>query len=153
MLLVLHLGGMAFWLGGMGLVLLILRPVTDDPFAGNHAPRPPEQGERLALQALLFKRLIPVMSYAMPITLASGWIMAYLAYGRPMLWPWALNAMQTTGLVMGGLVLLTRFGPYAMLLEGDRVETTIQGERIIRLIAISCGLGGLSLVFAALLRN
>ena len=146
LLLVLHLGGMAFWLGGMGFLLLIMRPAGGMP-----------ETSAMALQIVLFQRLIAVMSYSMPITLASGWIMAYLAYGRPLLWPWSLNAMQTTGLAMAGLVLLISFGPYAMLREAqgldDQIEMTAQAERIIRLIAISCGLGGLSLVFAALLHD
>jgi putative copper export protein len=146
LLLVLHLGGMAFWLGGMGFLLLVMRPASGFPETGP-----------VALQILLFQRLVSVMSYSMPITLATGWIIAYLAYGRPLLWPWALNAMQTTGLAMAGLALLIRFGPYAMLREahrlGDQAEMTVHGERITRLTAISCGLGGLSLVFAVLLHD
>ena len=145
LLLVLHLGAMAFWLGGMGFLLLIMRSAGVMPEA-DHVPR-----------IVLFQQLITIMSYSMPITLASGWIMAYLAYGRPLLWPWSLNAMQTTGLAMAGLVVLIRFGPYAMLREAhgldDQIEVTAQAERIIRLVAISCGLGGLSLVFAALLHD
>ncbi len=146
-LLALHLAGMTFWLGGMGFLLLAIRSASVTP----------GRLDQMALQTRLLHPMVAMISYAMPLTLASGWVIAYLAYGRPMLWPWPLNAMQTTGLVMGGLVLLIRFGPFAMLRQAatsdDPAEMTAHAERIIRLVAISCALGCLTLIFAALLQD
>jgi uncharacterized membrane protein len=145
LLLILHLGGVALWLGGMVFALLLIREGTGLP----------EHGGRPVFRIAILHRLLALIWPVMPVTLASGWIMAGLAYGRPPLWPWALNAMQLTGLVMAGLFLLIRFGPYALMQEadaaGDRGETLMQCGRIGRLIALSCGAGMVGLVFGALL--
>jgi uncharacterized membrane protein len=144
LLLILHLYGAALWIGGMAFALLILRAIE--------AP----EADRQTLHLVVFHRLFDMVSYMMPITLASGWIIAFLTYGRPILWPWSLNAMQTAGLAMGGLFLLIWFGPLSLLdeafAENDKAEIAAQSDRIKRLLAVSCGLGGLGLGFGALLQ-
>lgn len=97
-------------------------------------------------------RLLRACLIAMPVTLASGWLLAFRQFGMPGLWPWAVNAMQTAGLAMAVVLLIAVFG--AMMLLGDaeaardREAIASAARRLIRLAAIDLAFGVLTLGFA-----
>lgn len=126
-LLALHLAGFAVWIGFLaGFLVLGARAV-----------------------ALLRWCLI-----AMPISLASGWALAFVQYGGPGGWPWAINAMQTAGLAMAVVLLVAWFGGLLLVRDADAArDAEAQDQamrRLTRLAGIDLVLGGLILGFAVL---
>lgn len=120
-----HLAGFALWAGFLAGFLII----------GYHAVS--------LLRACLL---------VMPVTLISGWALAFALYGAPGNWPWAINAMQTTGLAMAVILLVAWFGGMLLLrdAEGRRDADLIAtaSRRLNRLAAVDLALAGLALAFA-----
>lgn len=142
LLLFVHLAGVSLWIGSMAFLLLVLQPSLV----------PLTQAEQQGIQANALGRFFAYGIVIMPLALGSGWAIALLADGRPALWTWSVNAMQTAGIAMGGLFLLMQFGPYAFLRDAldarDATEAAVQLDRIRRLLAISLALGVLALASA-----
>ncbi|HET9147928.1 MAG TPA: hypothetical protein VFN77_07755 [Acetobacteraceae bacterium] len=143
LLLFLHLAGTALWIGGTAFLLLALWPCL-----ASLGP-----ADRQEIQAEALRRFLAHGAWIAPLTLGSGWALAWLADGRPIFWTWPVNAMQTAGIAMGGLFLLLALGPGAFLRaareSGDAAEAASQLERIRRLLAASLALGVLALAAAA----
>ncbi|MHB1303258.1 MAG: hypothetical protein ACYCZB_07260 [Acidiphilium sp.] len=127
LLLGLHLAGYASWTG------LLLAGLLGEDDAGARA------------------RVLRLALAAMAITLLSGWALAYAELGTPANWPWAIEAVQTTGLGMGAILLVAVFGALPLLRETDSTdddEIVIARRRLTRLMAIDLALGVLSLGFS-----
>ncbi|HEX7390474.1 MAG TPA: hypothetical protein VF286_10200 [Acidiphilium sp.] len=133
-LLAIHLAGSSLWIGLLAGLLLL--PRDEGGFAARSS------------------RLLRAAALAMPVTLASGWALAFLANGPPALWPRAVDAMQAAGIVMAVAILLAVFGVAPMLREAeisrDRDITRNETRRLVRLIAIDLLLGLVILGFAVI---
>jgi uncharacterized membrane protein len=135
-LLALHLLAAVLWVGGMAFALLVLRPSLFmlDPL------------QRLSLHKEVFRRFFRLVWHVMPIQLATGYAMIFLSPGGFAALPWAINAMQTLGLIMAALFLVIFFGPWAALRRDGEAQAV---ERIRRLIAVNLGLGLVTVAIAA----
>lgn len=126
-LLGLHLAGFATWSGFMAGYLLLGRDAM---------------------------KLLQASVWAMPVTLLAGWALAFERFGTPAAWPWAVNAMQTTGLAMAVLLLVARFGAATLLCDAEaaRDGEAMEGaeRRLTRLIAACVALAALSLGFGVM---
>ncbi|MCF3946758.1 hypothetical protein AiwAL_01235 [Acidiphilium sp. AL] len=133
-LLAIHLAGAALWIGLLAGILLL--PRNEAGFGA--------RAERLLRGGVL----------AMPVTLASGWALAFLADGSPGLWPWAVDAMQAAGIAMGVVLLIAAFGEPVLLraaeVSRDRDRETTETRRLVRLIAIDLLLGFVIIGFAVI---
>ncbi|MEE3501245.1 hypothetical protein [Acidiphilium acidophilum] len=91
---------------------------------------------------------------AMPISLASGWALAVVQYGGPEDWPWAVNAMQTAGLAMAVVLLVTWFGGVLLVRDSEASRDADAREqamrRLNRLVAIDLLLAVMNLGFAVI---
>lgn len=133
-LLAIHLAGAALWIGLLAGVLLL--PRGEAGFAARS------------------DRLLRGCAIALPVTLASGWLLAFLADGPPGLWPWAVDAMQTAGIAMGVVLLVALFGSSLLLRDAetsrDRDNETAEIRRLVRLTAIDLLLGFIVIGFAVI---
>lgn len=149
-LLVLHLGAGAVWLGALAFVLVDAYPL----WGRGHRDLPVMAAELeaqscLARVATLLRLGLP----AMVVTLGSGWGLAVRLYGRPVHWPGAVTAMQAAGVAMAAVLILLATGPFALSSQDRAVgETTTptQARRLLRLVAVDLVFGVLALVIAVL---
>lgn len=135
-LLALHLLAAVLWVGGMAFALFVLRPSLSvlDPAL------------RLSLHRDVFRRFFRLVWHVMPLQLLTGYAMVSLIPGGFAGLPWAINAMQTLGLIMAALFLVVFFGPWKELRRSGDVAAV---ERIRRLISINLGLGLATVIIAA----
>ncbi|MCW8308087.1 hypothetical protein AruPA_13660 [Acidiphilium sp. PA] len=99
-------------------------------------------------------RLLRWCLVIMPVSLVSGWGLAWVQYGGPAAWPWAINAMQTAGLAMAIVLLIAWFGGVLLVRDaesaGDPPAIAGAARRLRRLAAVDLLLGVLILGFAVL---
>jgi hypothetical protein len=149
-LLALHLGASAVWLGALAFVLVDAWPL----WGRGHRDLPVMDAE-LEAQSCLARigTLLRLTLPAMVIALGSGWGLAFQLYGRPLYWPGAVTAMQAAGVAMAAVLILLATGPFALSSQDRDVgETTTpsQARRLLRLVAIDLVFGVLALVIAVL---
>jgi uncharacterized membrane protein len=143
-LLVLHLLGAVLWVGGIGFVILVMRPsvaVIDAP-------------ARLVLHAEMFRRFFRLVWHLMPIVLLTGYAMVFAVYGGFQNVAWPVHVMHLTGLLMTALFLWIFFGPFAALKRakaaGDAAMGAAAMAKLRPLAWTNLGLGIVTVIFAAL---
>lgn len=128
-LLFLHLAGFAAW-SGLLLALLLQGAETADRAA----------------------RLLRPCLIAMPFTLLSGWALALAEQGPPGAWSWAVNAMQSIGLVMAVILLVVWFGALMLLRDAEAARDpepiAAATRRLTRLIAVDLLLAAIVLAIS-----
>jgi len=141
LLLLLHLLAAAFWVGGMALMQLAVRP---------SAAQTLEPPERLRFMAATLRRFLDGVRIAIVVLLVSGVAMVLLG-GGPGSMHWGVYAMVALGLVMMGLYDHLRRTPFVQLeravAAGDWPAAAKRLPVIRRLVNINLGLG--VAVFAA----
>lgn len=116
-LLAVHLLGAVLWVGGIGFVILVLRPSMPslDPVA------------RLVLHNQVFHRFFKIVWHLMPIVLLTGYAMVFGVFGGFQTVPWPVHVMHLTGLLMSALFLAIFFGPYRALQAAGRAGDAAAG--------------------------
>ena len=137
--LTLHTIGAVLWIGGMAYALIVLRPAI--------AVLEPAARMQMHMQSL--RRFLRLTWHAMPLVLITGWIMVFTLYGGFQNLPWAVNAMQTTGLLMAGVFAYLALGPFKRFRRAIRPGPELVG-RMRKLMLVNLVLGGLVLVFASI---
>jgi len=143
LLYILHLLAAVLWVGGMAFALLAMRPAlaTLDP------------PQRQAVHAAAFARFLRLVWHAMPILLASGYLLLFGWYGGFVGSAWHIHAMHLLGLVMTGFFLTIVTGPWrelrAALAKEDRPAAAAAIERMRQLVTINLILGLLTVAVAA----
>ncbi len=141
-LVALHLICAVLWIGGIGFLLLVLRP----SLAGL-APR-----KRLDLHQAALRRFLRLVWHLLPVLLASGYALLFLRGGFATAGI-AVNLMQALGLVMAALFAYLYFRPWPELgvaLETGDIDTAEEAlGRIRRLAQLNFVLGLLILGAAA----
>ncbi len=137
--LTLHTIGAVVWIGGMAYALIVLRPAI--------AVLEPAPRMQMHMQSL--RRFLRLTWHVMPLVLVSGWIMVFTLYGGFQNLPWAVNAMQLTGLVMAGIFAYLALGPFKRfrraIRPGPELLIRMRGLMLVNLV-----LGALVLVFASI---
>jgi uncharacterized membrane protein len=138
-----HVLGAVVWVGGMFFAYVVLRPSL--------AVLEPIQ--RIALHTQIFRRFFLVVWHAMPVILATGFLMLfgfYQGFGDPNV-AWNIHVMFLFGLIMSAVFLWIVFGPYARFRRTtDRTTAAASIERIRKLIAVNLVLGVVTVVVAFL---
>lgn len=97
-------------------------------------------------------RLLRACVVVMPMTLLSGWALAFVQFGAPGSWFWAVNAMQTAGLAMAVVLLVAVFGALMLLRDAEATRdpeaVATATRRLTRLVGVDIGLAVLILGFA-----
>ena len=143
LVLVLHLLGAVFWVGGMGFALLALRPALTmlEPL------------QRVTLHAAVLKRFFLIVWHAMPIMLITGYALTVLEFGGFATAPWNVHAMAGLGVLMSVLYLVTFFGPWKAvriaLAEAQLPAAAAAFGRIRNLVTVNFCLGLLTIAIAA----
>lgn len=150
LLLALHIGANAIWLGALAFVLADAYPL----WKRGHQDVKVMEAE-LEAQSCLARvgTLLRLGLPAMVVSLASGWGLAFHLYGRPLLWPGAVTAMQAAGVAMAVVLILLATGPFALSAQDNAVgETTTptQARRLLRLVAIDLVFGIVALVIGVI---
>ena len=142
-LLTIHLLGAALWVGGIGFLLLILRPSV-----AVLEPR-----DRLALHAQVFARFFRMLWHVVPLVLATGYIVLLGFYGGFKGVGWPVHLMHFTGLMMALLFLVIFFVPFRALrlaaAAGDLAAGAAAMARLRMLASINLALGVVTLAAAA----
>jgi uncharacterized membrane protein len=135
LLLLLHLLAAAFWVGGMALMQLAVRP---------SAAQTLEPPERPRFMAATLRRFLRGVGVAIVVLLGSGVAMVLLG-GGPGSMHWGVHAMIVIGLVMMGLYDHLRRTPFAQLeravAAGDWSAAAQRLPVIRRLVNVNLGLG------------
>ena len=118
LLLFFHLAGAIFWMGGMGFMLLALRPAA----AATLQP-----AERLRLMADVLRRFFWVVGVSIVLLLATGAALLAAAAGQPM--PRGWHAMAGIGVVMMLLFGHIVAGPYRRLRTAVAASDWPEGAR------------------------
>lgn len=139
---VLHLLGAVLWVGGMVFSVLALRP----SLAGLPGPH------RLAVLGGTYRRFFLLVWHAMPVMLATGYILLFGWFGGFANAGWHVHVMHLTGLIMSAVFLLLFFGPWKTMrgaLAGeDNGAAAGAAEKIRRLITVNLVLGLLTVIVA-----
>ena len=118
LLVFLHLAGAIFWMGGMGFVLLALRP------AAAATLQPPE---RLKLLADVLRRFFWIVGLSIAVLLLTGGALMAPAAGHPM--PRGWHAMAGIGVVMMLLFAHIVAAPYRRLRQAVAASDWPEGAR------------------------
>jgi uncharacterized membrane protein len=133
----------ALWVGGMAFAILALRPAL----AVLEAP------QRLALMGRVHKRFFLVVWHAMPLVLATGYLLLFGYYGGFRGAGWHVHLMHLAGLLMAAIFLAIVFGPWkqmrAALAASDQAAAAASNERIRQLVTFNLALGLLTVGVAA----
>lgn len=135
-----HVLGAVIWVGGMFFAYVVLRPSLSvlEPI------------QRIALHTQIFRRFFLVVWHAMPVILATGFLMLFGYFGGPGN-RWYIDTMLLLGLIMSAVFLLIVFGPYARFRRTtDRNTAAACIDRIRKLIAVNLVLGIVTVVVAFL---
>ena len=139
----LHLLAVVAWVGGMAFALFVLRPSLA-------ALQPPQ---RLALHAAVFARFFAIVWVAMPVVVASGYVMVFAVYGGFAQVNPLVHVMNLLGLVMAAIYVLIWFGPWrgfqAAQAAGDSAKAAACVDRIRRLVHANLGLGLIAILCGA----
>ncbi|MEJ7930532.1 DUF2269 family protein [Ramlibacter sp. AN1015] len=145
LLLFFHLAGAIFWMGGMGFMLLCLRP------AAAATLQPPE---RLRLLADVLRRFFWVVGFSIVVLLVSGGVLMAAAAGAGM--PRGWHAMAALGVVMALLFAHIVAAPYRRLrravAESDAPEGARRMGQIALFVRINFVLGWLAIAAVLLWR-
>jgi len=143
LLYVLHVLGAVLWVGGMAFALLALRPAMA-------ILEPPQ---RLALHEAALARFFRLVWHAMPVLLASGWLLLFGWYGGFRGAGWHIHVMHLTALLMAAIFVALVIGPWrefrAAMAGGDRAGAAPKVDRIRQLVTINLALGLLTVAVAA----
>jgi len=135
LLLLLHLLAVAFWVGGMAVMHLAVRP------AAVATLQPPQ---RLPFMAAALSRFFTGVSIAVAVTLLSGLALIGLSGGFAHV-HWRVHGMFTIGLLMMALFLHIRFAPFRRLqravAEAAWPVAAAQLNTIRRLVGVNLVLG------------
>ena len=112
---------MAAWTGGMLYALFVLRPSLASLSAA----------DQLGLHGQTLRRFFLVVWHAMPLALITGWAMVFGVYGGFGQIGWAVNGMQTLGLVMAVLFLVVFFGPWKRFRQAPSVASATSIRRLV----------------------
>jgi uncharacterized membrane protein len=124
LLLFFHLAGAIFWMGGMGFMLLALRP------AAAATLQPPQ---RLPLVADALRRFFWVVGASIVVLLATGGVLMAAAGGQGM--PRGWHAMAGIGVVMMLLFAHIVAAPFRRLRAAVRASDWPEGARRVAQIA------------------
>ena len=134
-LLLIHLLAAAVWIGGMATMLFAVRPAL---------PLVEAPPQRVAFMAAAFTRLFALVAIAIVLLFASGLGLVAGAGG----WAaahWSVHAMATLALVMAGVFVVIRYGPFAALRRAVAAAQWPAGAaclgRIRVLVAVNLALG------------
>jgi uncharacterized membrane protein len=145
-LLCLHVLAAAFWVGGMAVMHLAVRP------AAVHTLEPPQ---RLPFMAHTLARFFVGVQVAMTVLLASGLVMIWLAGGFGHV-HWSVHAMFAIGFGMMGLFGHIRAKPFKRLQQAMAARewpvAAANLNRIRQLVGINLLLGCLVIVLAIVAR-
>ncbi|MDM0121427.1 CopD family protein [Variovorax arabinosiphilus] len=135
LLLFLHLIAVTFWVGGMAVMHVAVRP------AAVATLEPPQ---RLPFMAAALSRFFVGVSIAVATVLVSGLGLVMAAGGFARV-HWSVHGMFTVGLVMMVLFLHIRFAPYARLQRAVAARewpvAAVQLGNIRKLVAVNLMLG------------
>ena len=137
--LALHTIGAALWVGGMAYAIIVLRPaiVVLEPAA------------RMQMHGQTMRRFLRLTWHVMPLVLISGWIMVFTLYGGFANIPWAVNAMQTLGIVMAAVFAYLALGPYKRFRRAIRPGPELI-SKMRQLVLVNLALGTIVLVLASI---
>ena len=142
-LLTIHLLGAALWVGGIGFLLLILRPSVAVL----------EPSARLALHAQVFARFFRMLWHVVPLVLATGYAVLFGFYGGFKGVSWPVHLMHLTGLMMTLLFLIIFFVPFRALrlaaADANLAVGVAAMARLRMLASINLALGIVTLAAAA----
>ncbi|TFZ05740.1 hypothetical protein EZ313_03525 [Ramlibacter henchirensis] len=145
LLLFFHLAGAIFWMGGMGFMLLALRPAA----AATLQP-----AERLRLLTDVLRRFFPVVGISIVVLLLSGGAVMFSAWGQGM--PRGWHAMAGIGAVMMLLFAHIVAAPYRRLRRAvaasDWPEGALRMGQIALLVRINFALGWMAILAVLLWR-
>lgn len=144
LLLLLHLLAVAFWVGGMAVMHLAVRP------AAVATLQPPQ---RLPFMAAALSRFFMGVSIAVAVTLLSGLALVGMSGGFAHV-HWRVHGMFAIGLLMMALFLHIRFAPFRRLqravAEAAWPVAAAQLNSIRRLVGVNLVLGVLVFALAIL---
>lgn len=135
----LHVIGATLWVGGMGYAIIVLRPAVGVL----------EPAARLQMHLQTMRRFLRLTWHVMPLVLVSGWIMVFTLYGGFQNLPWAVNAMQTLGLVMAGVFAYLALGPFKRFRRAIRPGPELIAK-MRNLVLVNLALGTIVLVLASI---
>ena len=146
-LLCLHALAAAFWIGGMAVITLAVRP------AAAQTLEPPL---RLAFMAAAIKRFFDGVLWAIVLLLASGAAMIVLTGGMGRV-HWSVHAMLGLGVVMVLIFAQLRWGPAAQLqraVAGRHWAAAAANLAVIRSrVMVNLGLGVVTFAIAIVARG
>jgi len=140
---VLHVLAAVAWVGGLAFALVALRPAL----AGL---RPPEQ---IILQLGSLTRFFRLVWHAMPILLASGYLLLFGWFGGFVGAGWHIHAMHMLALVMAGVFITITTGPWrefkASVARDDLAAAGAAMVRTRQLMAMNLVLGVAAIAVAS----
>lgn len=139
LILAIHLLGMAIWVGGSAITLLVLRPSLNLL----------DQTQRSSVLMQSLKRFFRLLQSVVPTVLVTGWAMEIFREGGFAHADWHINAMQGLGLVMTLLFAWTYFGPFRKVQRAIRPKPEMF-EKIRSLLTLTLVLGIVVVVVASL---
>ncbi len=141
--LTLHLLSVAAWVGGMLFAIVVLRPSL--------AVLSP--GDRVALHGQAFRRFFLVVWHAMPITIISGLLLVWSAYGGFANANPAVHTMTLLGLIMAAVFVWIFVGPWRAMRGAigaqDQAAAGVAAARIRQLVIANLVLGALTIILGA----
>lgn len=142
LLLVLHGLAATVWVGGMVFAQFVLRPSL----------MPLDPPARLAVWEGVFRRFFLIVAHAVAILLLTGYAMLFGFQGGFRGTAWPVHAMHLLGLVMAGLFVAIRLGPYpafrAALAAGDLKAAAERQAHMRQMVTVNLVLGLLTLTIA-----